>query len=190
MPISAFGSKSGLTSCYIRKQITINSCRDIPTFSPSLNCHTNSDIPWDIPTFLLPFRWHTNSDTPWDIPTVLLPFNWHTSSDTLWDIPTFLPPYTWHTINDLPWDIPTFSSPPIRNPIGTLFVTSNLSAIIFQMFSTQNSRCERPYLAPAVYLSAFDLNYYYVRIESLLFRMVFGFYFNQVNLSTFVQCYP
>ena len=86
MPISAFAPKSGHTSCYIRKQITIDISRDLPTFHrpsmgtqivtflgislllPTFHRHTNDDIPSDIPTFSLLFNWHTINDIPWDIP--------------------------------------------------------------------------------------------------------------------------
>ena len=103
-PIAAFGPKSGHTSCDIRKQITINFYRDIPTFRrPSIG------------TLMKTFLGISLLFSP--------PFSWHTNGDTSWDIPTFLPPFSWHTNDDTPWDIPIFRCPSFRQPLGTLLGT-------------------------------------------------------------------
>jgi len=111
MPISAFAPKSGHTSCYIRKQITINFYRNIPTLGrPSLG--TQFVTFFGISQL---FAVH-QSATLWGH------FLWH---------PYFLRSFVSHTNNDTIWDIPSFCCPSICSPLGTLLGTSLLFCCSF-----------------------------------------------------------
>ena len=103
MPISAFLPKSGHTFCYIRKQITIDISRDIPTFhQPSIGTQMVTSI--GISHLFVDIR-STNHRGH---------FLWH---------PYFLRSFVSHTNNDTIWDIPSFSLPSIYQPLGTLLGT-------------------------------------------------------------------
>lgn len=106
MPISAFAPKSGHTFHYIRKQITIDTSRDIPTFHrPSIGTQMVTSI--GISHLFVDIR-STNHRGH---------FLWH---------PYFLRSFVSHTNNDTIWDIPSFCCPSICPPLGTLLRTPPL----------------------------------------------------------------
>ena len=111
MPLSAFAPKSGHTFCYIRKQITIDISRDIPTFhQPSIGTQMVTSI--GISHLFVDIR-STNHRGH---------FLWH---------PCFLCSFDSHTNNDILWDIPSFCCPSICPPLGTLLGTSLLFCCSF-----------------------------------------------------------
>ena len=95
MPISAFSPKSGHTSRYIRKQITIDISRGIPSFErPIIGTQIVTHL--GISHLFVTLR----SANHWG--HVLRHLH-------------FLPIFSWHTYNDTHWDIPTFSFPNKRD---------------------------------------------------------------------------
>ena len=99
-----------------------------PIFFVVLDLPTTRDTSWDIPAFLLLLHRHTNCDTAWDIPSFSLPSIYQALGALLRTPPLFHhPSFVTQTMTSV--GISQHFRP---HPLGTLSVTSNLSAIVLQ----------------------------------------------------------
>lgn len=126
-PIAAFGPKSGHTSCYIRKQITINFYRDIPTFHrPSVGTQVVT---------------HFGISLLFCCPSLGILMMTFLGISLLFRYPSFGTQIVTHLGIYLFFYYPSIGTQIMTHigisqhfcpqPLGTLFVTPNLSAIVF-----------------------------------------------------------